>query len=284
MSDAAAARSALEAAGLLPDDELDLAATALQLARIDRPDLDWQAGQAMVSQLVGETLAAIAAGSPGRAATIRAIAEILHRRQGFEGDRATYAHPDNANLLAVLQRRRGLPVALGLLWLHLGECAGAQCHGLDVPGHFLIGFGHAGDRVICDPFDGGRIVLLERPRVAGGQAPAPPSPMSKRAVLLRLQNNLKVRRLQAGEAEHALACLTDMLRFAPAAAGLWLEAALLQERLGAREAALASLERLRALPGLGATLLVPARALARRLAAAGASSERGPRSRPSSPD
>lgn len=280
MSAAAAARAALDAAGLLPDDELDLATIALQLARIDRPDLDWRAGQTMVARLVGETLAALDAPAGG-AAVMRGIAEVLHRRHGFEGDRATYEHPDNANLLAVLERRRGLPVALGLLWLHLGEHAGAACHGLDAPGHFLIAFGHAADRVICDPFDGGRILPHESARLQPrpGRAAAPRMP--KRAVLLRLQNNLKVRRLQSGQTQLALACLTDMLRLAPAAARLRLEAALLQETLGARDAALASLERLHALAGLDGSLLAPARALAARLAASDATAGRPPGGRSS---
>ena len=48
------------------------------------------------------------------------------------------------------------------------------------------------------------------------------APMSTRAVLLRLQNNIKLRRLAAGDVpEAALACTEDMLRIAPDAAGLW---------------------------------------------------------------
>jgi regulator of sirC expression with transglutaminase-like and TPR domain len=277
----AAARAALDAAGQLPDDELDLAATALQFARIDRPDLDWPAAEAFVSQLVVEAIAAIGAEAPGRAAAIRGISGVLHRQHGFAGDRESYDHPDNANLLAVLKRRRGLPVALGLLWLHLGEAAGAGCHGLDLPGHFLMAFGQPGDRLVCDPFDGGRIVAMERPGSAAMPGLADASAMTKRAVLLRLQNNLKVRRLQAGDDPQALACVTDMLRLAPDAGPLWLEAALLQERLGAAASALLSLDRLQALPAIGGPLAATARALRRRLTGRGASPLRGSGNRPS---
>jgi regulator of sirC expression with transglutaminase-like and TPR domain len=45
------------------------------------------------------------------------------------------------------------------------------------------------------------------------------APMSARAVLLRLQNNIRLRRIAAGDAAGALTCTEDMLRFAPDAAG-----------------------------------------------------------------
>jgi hypothetical protein len=41
----AEARAALDAAGQLPDAEIDIAAVALQLARIDAPGADWRRGR-----------------------------------------------------------------------------------------------------------------------------------------------------------------------------------------------------------------------------------------------
>ncbi len=55
--------------------------------------------------------------------------------------------------------------------------------------------------------------------------------MGARAVLLRLQNNIKSRRLDAGDLPAALAALEDMLRIAPDHAALWREAALINQRL-----------------------------------------------------
>ncbi len=39
-------RAALEAIGQLPDIEIDIADAALQLARVDAPDADWEAARA----------------------------------------------------------------------------------------------------------------------------------------------------------------------------------------------------------------------------------------------
>ena len=68
-------------------------------------------------------------------------------------------------------------------------------------------------------------------------------PMGKRAVLLRLQNNIKLRRLRAGNLTGALSCAEDMLRIAPAHAALWREAGLMNHRLDRIGAALGCLDR-----------------------------------------
>ena len=251
----AEARAALEAAGRLPDPELDLAAVALQFGRIDAPEADWRAAQARLSELAREAVAAALedpAAEAGEAPARReALARVIHDRHGYAGDAETYDDPDNANLIRVTERRRGLPVALGLLWLHAAEAAGWAAHGIDFPGHFLVSLEGARGQSVLDPFDGGAPLsapelraLLKR--VEGPKAELRPGllvPMGKRAVLLRLQNNLKLRRLRAGRLDSALACAEDMLRLAPDAAGLWREAGLMNQRLDRIGAAIACLER-----------------------------------------
>jgi len=48
---------------------------------------------------------------------------------------------------------------------------------------------------------------------------------------LRLQNNIKSRRLHTGDIAGGLACVSDMLRIAPDHATLWREAAILHQSL-----------------------------------------------------
>jgi regulator of sirC expression with transglutaminase-like and TPR domain len=252
MADSVAeARAAIEAAGHLPDDELDLAGVALQFARIDAPEADWRAAAERVSALVRGVLAEP---PPEDAEERRAlIARVIHDEGGYAGDSETYDDLRNANLIRVTERRRGLPVAIGLLWLHVAEAAGWAARGLDFPGHFLISLDGAakGGSVVVDPFSGGGALpapalrmLIKR--VEGPQAELRPgmlAPMSRRAVLLRLQTNIRLRRLQGNEVEGALACTADMLRLAPDAAPLWREAAVMNARLGRLGAAIEGMER-----------------------------------------
>lgn len=249
------ARAALEAAGQLPDGELDLATTALHLARLDAPDADWRAAQAVLSGIARRAVAAAAAdpaadgGDTGRRAA--ALAALLHGEFGLAGAAQDYDDPRNANLIHVLGRRQGLPVALGILWLHAAEAAGWGAHGVDFPGHFLLALEDPRGQLILDVFAGGAPLAAPElraliKRVEGPKAELRPgllAPMGKRAVLLRLQNNIKLRRLQADDVEGALRCVEDMLRLAPGHAALWREAGLMQHRLERIGAAIAAIER-----------------------------------------
>lgn len=260
---AAEARAALDAAGSLPDPELDLVTVALQFARIDAPEADWQAAQQLLSALAREVVQAAMAdpeadgGDPEARRAL--LVRVIHGAGGYGGDTESYDDLSNANLIRVTERRRGLPVALGILWLHAAEAAGWGAHGIDFPGHFLLGIEGGRGQVVTDPFSGGQSLGPRELRnllkaVEGERAELRPgllAPMGKRAVLLRLQNNIKLRRLRAGDVPGALSCTEDMLRLAPDAAGLWREAGLMNQRLDRIGAAIASLERFLELAGAG---------------------------------
>ncbi|WP_149537059.1 SirB1 family protein [Siccirubricoccus phaeus] len=251
----AEARAALEAAGTLPDAELDLGAVALQLARIDAPEADWRGAAAQLTSLAQAAVAAATADQEADAGDAErrraALAEVIHARFGFAGDSRNYEDLANANLIRVVERKLGLPVALGIIWLHAAEAAGWAAHGIDFPGHFLLAIEGRSGQAIVDVFDGGtglsapdlRILIK---RIEGERAELRPGllrPMDKRQVLLRLQNNIKLRRLRSGDMAGALACTEDMLRLAPDAVVLWREAGLMNQRLDRISAALSCLER-----------------------------------------
>jgi regulator of sirC expression with transglutaminase-like and TPR domain len=242
-------RAALEAIGLLPDTEIDIADAALQLARVDAPNADWQAARAELSRIARDAAALPVSGSLTDRA--EALSDLLASRHGYLGDADTYDDPANANLIRVIERRRGLPVALGVIWLHAARAAGWDAHGVDFPAHFMIALPAKATQVVLDVFHGGAAMsardlraLLKR--IEGENAELRPGlllPMNARQVLLRLQNNIAGRRLQAGDLDGALACIEDMLRIAPDQAELWRQAAMLNQQLERVAAALRCFER-----------------------------------------
>ncbi|HWX49085.1 MAG TPA: transglutaminase-like domain-containing protein [Roseomonas sp.] len=255
----AEARAALEAAGQMPDAELDLTAVALQFARIDAPEADWRAAAQHLSELARAAVGAATTDAEADAGDslrrAEAVRSVLYDQFGYTGDPETYDAPENANLIRVIERRRGLPVALGILWLHAAEAAGWSAWGLDFPGHFLLGIEGSRGAAVVDPYrpdrplDAAELRAVLK-RVQGPKAELRPeflAPVGKRAVLLRLQNNIKLRRLGAGDVEGALTCTRDMLRVAPDMPALWREAALMNQRLDRIGAALICLERFLAL-------------------------------------
>ncbi len=250
------ARLALDAIGQLPDNELDLADAALQFARIDQPDADWHAARAHLSELARDA-AAMALERTDNDASVRAgaLAGLLAGRWRYAGDQDTYDDLANINLIQVIERRRGLPVALGILWLHCARAAGWQAFGIDFPGHFMIALAGRKSQLVLDVFAGGepmdaRSIRVLAKRVSGPRAEVKPGmiqPMNSRGVLLRLQNNLKARRLGLDDLAGALTAVEDMLRIAPDHASLWREAAQINQRLDQVGAALRCFEQFLAL-------------------------------------
>lgn len=230
------------------DADLDIAEAALLLAALDRPQVPLERYRVALGELV-EATATAAGASPSLAEAASALGRVIAEAHGYRGDQDTYDDPQNANLMRVIDRRKGLPVALGVIYLHTAGKLGWPAHGLSFPGHFLIRLEGAREAAILDPFNRGIALdagaLRERVKqVAGRDAELSPQyfqPVSHRAVLLRLQNNLKSRALSAGRFERAAEVLESMVTLAPREAWSWREFGTTLARTGALNAALSAL-------------------------------------------
>jgi regulator of sirC expression with transglutaminase-like and TPR domain len=236
----------LGASGAAP---LPIAEAALALASFERPRVAFRRYRDHLRQLARDV-----GRHPGAAgdlsARARALNEIILLKYGYSGDEQSYDDLQNANLMRVVDRRKGLPVSLGILYIHAARAQGWDIAGLAFPGHFLVRLAEGAERVIVDPFHGGQICgaaeLRELLKAAAGRdselLPEHYMAVSDRDVLLRLQNNLKARLLQVQLHERALAVIETMLMLAPDLAELWREAGMLHRHLGNMRAASAALE------------------------------------------
>jgi len=246
-TDRATAEAFLRGLAGLGEARLPLAQAALALAALDRPRVDLARYHHHLAALVDEVGAAASRTSD----RIEALNSVLIGRYGYAGDTLTYDDLQNANLMRVVDRRKGLPVALGILYIHAGRAQGWDVAGLAFPGHFMVRLEADGRRRIIDPFHQGRVreaaELRELLKSTVGQAaelsPEHYADVSDRAVLLRLQNNVKLRLLQTRQMEGALAAIDSMLLFAPEEASLWYEAGQINAALGKLRAAITALER-----------------------------------------
>ena len=68
-------------------------------------------------------------------------------------------------------------------------------------------------------------------------------PVTNRDILLRLQNNLRMRLFRMGEVRRAASVTESMLRLAPLETALWREAGVLYAELGEVGSAISALER-----------------------------------------
>jgi regulator of sirC expression with transglutaminase-like and TPR domain len=232
---------------------LPIGEAALALASFERPRVGlarYRQHLAALARDVGRHSGAKVHSEGDLAARAQALNEIILLKHGYSGDELTYDDLQNANLMRVVDRRKGLPVALGILYLHAARAQGWDSVGLGFPGHFLVRLTEGAERLILDPFHGGRVcdaaALRELLKAMAGQevelSPNHYAPVTDRDVLLRLQNNLKSRLLQAGRFERALGVVETMLLLAPDLAELWHEAGLLHARLGNMRAGANALE------------------------------------------
>lgn len=244
------ARDALRRFSGCADSEIDLAEAALVLASLARPGVSlarYRDHLAELAQSVSDTFESLPAGI-SRAQD--ALASVIHDSFGYQGDRQTYDDLQNANLMRVIDRRKGLPISLGILYLHCGRIMGWDIAGLNFPGHFLIRldtrFDNETRRTLIDPFNGGGEVTVAELRdllksTHGAEAELSPqhyADAGNRDILIRLQNNRKIRLLKADKIDEGLDAVEEMLLFAPGEAALWHEAGLLNAHLGNLRAAL----------------------------------------------
>ena len=250
------AQAALAALASLPDAAIDLAEAALALSALGprAPNsTPYRRHLSEIAMAVGNTAGASLGGR------IEALNDVILGTFGYRGDTQTYDDLDNADLARVIDRRKGLPVTLGILYLHAARAQGWSAAGLGFPGHFLIRIEGGGEAAVLDPFHAGRILdaaglrgLLKA--TCGLDAELEPAhwqPVANRDVLIRLQNNIKARCLESGDVARALDAVEAMLLFAPEANHLWRDAGVLHAKLGQLGGAVRALERYLARSGVG---------------------------------
>jgi len=239
----------LRGIGAGEDAAIDLADTALLLASLDRPEVEIEPYRDHLASLSAETAAKVTA-SPGVAMQVSLLRKVLVQGHGYHGDKETYEDVRNANLIDVIDRRKGLPVALGILYIHAARAYGSNIVGLNFPTHFLVRIEARGQRAIVDPFHDGKLMVAQdlRKRLktfVGPDAeigPAHYTAVGDRDILVRLQNNIKLRALRDKDLPRALEVLETMTSLAPQRTELWWETAVLHHRLGNLKTAITLLE------------------------------------------
>ena len=216
------------------DGRIELARACLQIAEDAYPGLDVDGYVGEIERFAKRLRARLA---PGAAAEDRVIAlnEFLFDDLGFRGNADDYYDPRNSYLNEVLDRRKGIPITLSVLYLEIGRRIELPLEGVSFPGHFLVRLPMRGGTLALDPFSGGapqsEDELRERlkrviPRDAAGGVPIADLPLdqflepaSNRQILARLLRNLKGVYREKDDPGRLLQVLNRMLIVAPEAAG-----------------------------------------------------------------
>ncbi len=200
--------------------EIDLDRAALELARLEYPELN-----------AGETIAALdryAAEIADRAEDLSDGANFvatanayLFEELGFAGNEDDYYNPDNCFLNRVVETKLGSPIALSLLYMEVARRLAKPVAGIGLPTHFVVRYDDGEYATFIDPFHKG--MLLD----AAGccrliQAESLDSelldPVDKRSMAMRIANNLRQIYFSRRDSVRALRLLDLLLEADPESA------------------------------------------------------------------
>ncbi len=185
---------------------------------------------------------------------LASLPSVLVEDFGFTGaDPEAYEAPESADVPHVLVARRGLPVALAIIWRLVARAIGAPFLITSTPGHVLGRLETEEGPVILDPFSAGRRLddqALYQIAIRAGLEDAPAhafAPATDRASAVRLQTNLWSRARAAGDWPAAERAAARRALLAPASPALHLDHAEALAGLEAYAGAKAALDRVDAL-------------------------------------
>ncbi len=235
--------------------DIDLAASALALAAIDIPQRPleryWHHIQKLITEVGARYQELIDGGADPDAKTqLAALKHIIADKYGYEGDKEHYDNLQNANLAHVIDRRKGMPITLSILYLHVGEAQGWNLFALNFPAHVVCAIEKNGARLLFDPFHQCRLLNASDLReylktLIHAQAELSADyykPASKRNLLIRLQNNIKLRQIEAEDYEAAVQTVEIMRKINPEEYRLLFDAGILYARIEKPLAAMRALE------------------------------------------
>ncbi|MGI9302017.1 MAG: SirB1 family protein, partial [Gammaproteobacteria bacterium] len=229
----------------LPEDRIDLLLAALLIAADEDPKLDISHYVSLVNGWCSDIRRKL----PRRTNTeslLQHLNRFLFEELGFAGDMDNYYHLRNSLINEVIDRRKGIPITLSMLYMELGQCLGLRLSGVSFPGHFLVKLPYKGGEVVLDPFNRGVSLseddLHARLREQFDTEVSDFGPLlsaaSKKDILYRLLNNLKAIYTKQEAFEKNLAVMNKILIVNPELGDEYRDRGLLLHKLECHNAAL----------------------------------------------
>lgn len=234
----------------LPDEEIDLVGAALLIAQMAYPRLNETYYRQYLNELTGRFRSRLNE-TDRPVAMIEKLNRILFEEEEFRGNRRDYFDPDNSFINRVVDRKRGIPITLSLIYTEVGKKAGMNLSGISLPGHFITALSHESGRILIDPFNRGEILSEEECRAMVTRRLGEESafdtrqlnPARPKEILIRMLRNLKAIYLQTHNDMNAFQMLHCILTLDPGSTAELRERGLLYEALGNTDRAVEDLER-----------------------------------------
>lgn len=175
-------------------EEFDLEEGAWLLALTQYPDINVEAYRALLDSFAAELRERIDFSETGKE-ILTTINNYLFDELGFAGDEENFYDPQNSYLNRVVDRRRGNPINLSLLYLLLARRLQLPMAGIGLPGHFICRYQSTAAEIYLDAFHHGKFLtkadciqyLMNGNHSLQDEFLAP---VSTRRILMRICSNL----------------------------------------------------------------------------------------------
>lgn len=178
--------------------DVDLVVAALELARDEQPELDFAATLETLRSAVASLTRSVAmAGND--LSELHVLIQHMTEELQLHGDESCYDDPASSYLNCVLDSGRGLPITLSVVYIAIANELGIPLEGIAAPSHFITRLNSDSGIVYIDPFRRGHIMdevecvewLHEITELPTSEIYPTLQPVSERAIILRMLNNLK---------------------------------------------------------------------------------------------
>ena len=183
---------------LAGDDRPSLVRIALEIARDAYPELILDHYLGKIDQLAERVGTRCGPAAKPRK-VLGQINWALFVEEGYEGNRDNYFDPRNSYLNEVIDRKKGIPITLSVLYSSLAERLGLRLEGANFPAHFMLQLHDQGKPIFIDAFHAGefldrrgcdqRLTSLTRHPVTLSDSQLAPCP--PRVIVARMLRNLK---------------------------------------------------------------------------------------------
>jgi regulator of sirC expression with transglutaminase-like and TPR domain len=175
-------------------EEFDLEEGVWLLALTQYPDINVEAYRALLDNFAAEVRDHIDFSETGKE-ILTTVNNYLFDELGFTGDEENYYDPQNSYLNRVIDRRKGNPINLTLVYLLLARRLKLPMAGIGLPGHFICRYQSSASEIFVDPFHQGKFLTKAdciQYLMSGNHSLQDEflAPVSTRRILMRICSNL----------------------------------------------------------------------------------------------
>ncbi|MBI1422553.1 MAG: tetratricopeptide repeat protein [Gammaproteobacteria bacterium] len=207
-----------------PETHWDLCHAALLIAAQLQPEMNVEVYQHKIDAMIDEMRSRVRRDMDEQT-RVEVLNDYFYNVLGFAGDKQDYYLPENSLMNQVIERRRGIPITLAVLYLKLAAAIDLDAYGIGFPGHYLVGVHAEHEDLVLDPFEQGhflnhaqlRNMLQQLTHVHADDVLLEKNllPASNGDSVVRMLRNLKQIYIDAQKVELALACIEMILSILP---------------------------------------------------------------------